>query len=158
MLCQVVSSQPTANDKKYKGICNYFRDRGYCRKGDQCDFSHDLTQNNDDNESVSSVSSRSSAQPRAVGGGYRSNSVASTTTQPRATGGGYRSNPGESTKICEVFFGLKGRDMKCKFGDNCKHSHVAIAPNGQRTSQLCIHFRNGNCNLGSRCPRYHHTK
>ena len=158
VLCQVVSSQPTANDKKYKGICSYFRDRGYCRKGDQCDFSHDLTQSNDDNESVSSVSSRSSAQPRAVGGGYRSNSVASTTTQPRATGGGYRSNPGESTKICEVFFGLKGRDMKCKFGDNCKHSHVAIAPNGQTTSKLCIHFRNGNCNLGSRCPRYHHTK
>jgi len=158
VLCQVVSSQPTANDKKYKGICSYFRDRGYCRKGDQCDFSHDLTQSNDDNESVSSVSSRSSAQPRAVGGGYRRNSVASATTQPRATGGGYRSNPGESAKICEVFFGLKGRDMKCKFGDNCKHSHVAIAPNGQRTSQLCIHFRNGNCNLGSRCPRYHHTK
>ena len=51
-----------SGNSKPKGICNTFKKKGKCRKGDKCPYSHDLPNHNNNNNNNNNSSSSSSGQ------------------------------------------------------------------------------------------------
>lgn len=137
-------TDPSEFDRK-RGACRFHFQNGSCAKGRDCDFHHSQTlfdqfgwqrPSNGDQRSDAGDQRPSGGGQRSAGGGQR------------AAGGGQRANGS-----CHTFINYGNCNRQ-----GCRFDHTGVAPFGNTTGDVCVHYLRGNCRNGVNCKKYHPVK